>query len=1829
MSWIISFLSLYSFIFANFENDASIAINRCINPISGDYIVSECDLVAKGYEPISLERIYLSSMQENAQPQWMILPHLFIYFEPNRDIKTKPSQIYATEPHGTKIHYQNSLNNKTTYLPYFDEKSKGITNSSTSAIGAATNLRNYKLLKLSEDNSYLLITPDGTQRFYKKLQQMYFAFLEKERKPNGNWIIYQYHEDFYTLKQIYSTNPSQSVIYATISFKHQHRDPSVGRNFTATTSTGDSVSYTYDMIENNEERFFKLKSIKKSTEPEESLEYQVLDKRRCELITERRVDKKIHTKISYYHPKTNQVGQDTVTILDTCDPIEKRIKTLEEPVGRHGALAVTHRLFYNLGQHPKEKKRIDFSKLKQPSSYAVDYDVYNNKTVYYFNEYFVPLYTHKYGSDDTAIYKEYFFWKQDNYLNLLDTKIIASSNAALAKTKYCYDQAGNVVQKTLTGNLTGHHLAPISLDNTSEDAGADHLVTTYAFDTSPYRNLTRKATPEGLSYLYQYLPNTHLKTAELTLNQGHIELRSFFKYSADNVLIETIEDDGSSIDSSDMTRVTYRKVTSYVLSQHLSSYNFPEVIEEKGWNPKTGCLERLIKKVIVYNSKGLIEKETAFDAQDAVLSDQTYLYDAKNRCIEIVDSLKSSSHFTYNPLNQLVSKKEKNKLETVSYEKDFFDNPLVIHTSYPGLNSEKEELEYDLKQRIIYAKDALNNVTNTTYDDFDRPTATWLPLRLNTFKDSYRPKVLTSYDCFGNLIRLQDELGFVTETTYNLYNQPITITYPDGTKDSFLYSVSGSLLKETSRSGISTYYTYDFLKRVTKKESFSKSGLLLSSVAYLYKGALLLKQTDHHNTKTSYRYDSFCRKISETVTRNDVVLSCNEFSYDAFGRLESITRRSCNQDNLSSCKRTHYDSRGNITKEQELDGSTVVSEKKYVYDIYDRLITILTSGETASQESFSYDSKSRLVSYTNQEGHIITKSYKDGVYNPQTFSYDCEVTTTYPSLSYMQENYNSLGELSAAFFYDPQGHLLKSKEFFYDAKGQLVKQTERSYDRGIPSATVTCEKRYDFWGNVIEVVQSQDEEKKCSSFIYDEYQHLVRQIRANGVTVEYNYDTSLHLASIQSSDNTVHYTFEYDAFDRCIQESDHIHNTQILRSFNSSDLIKKESFLNGLSINYSYDGFGRATHLILPDQSSIHYSYNGCKLKKISRKTAQQQEYFHTFDIYDARDHCLQETSSFCNQPLQHRFNLQGSKVATQSMWHQHSVENFFEDGSIQATCYKSPLEIIHQKYTYDALGHLTSESGYQDQYYVFDGFDSLREKNDALMIYASLFKPIEDAKAQYTYCPSGNRAAKQQSGKTLHYTYDALGRLTALSSDTIQIQCTYDSKGRRLSKRAFSKSFFGSWSLAYENFYVFSQMQELGAFSKTGNLQQLRILSDLSQEDPTCVAIELGKTIYLPLYDLWGNITELVDTQNERCVESYRYSAFGEITYLDRYGYRLKESYYGNPWQYQGKRCEEESGLIFFGLRYYDPRTICWITPDPLQDLDGVNPYHYIHGNPLDFKDVFGLLTTSSEEDVSSKLNPIFPFTPNDNPYSSQAAWVFTPQGYQYQSSETASKFKQGLYTPYSTYNIHPDKGFATSENYRFFFINGINTTLKEAKAMQASCSEALGFNVDLFYNSTHGTYRDIQKVRQLHFRQDVDLVKEFKRCVLHEISRGKEVVVFAHSAGGSILHNSFELLPESFQEKIHMISFGSAKYLPKKFNALVENYVSTRDRISSYSNSWHARATRHHPLTIKASEYTFPMIYMLPSYPSIIKEHSFMETSYQNALRSSCKKIRNFSNL
>ncbi len=97
------------------------------------------------------------------------------------------------------------------------------------------------------------------------------------------------------------------------------------------------------------------------------------------------------------------------------------------------------------------------------------------------------------------------------------------------------------------------------------------------------------------------------------------------------------------------------------------------------------------------------------------------------------------------------------------------------------------------------------------------------------------------------------------------------------------------------------------------------------------------------------------------------------------------------------------------------------------------------------------------------------------------------------------------------------------------------------------------------------------------------------------------------------------------------------------------------------------------------------------------------------------------------------------------------------------------------------------------------------------------------------------------------------------------------------------------------------------------------------------------------------GNITCLVDT-NQSVVASYRYDPFGNT--ISQSGTLAA----ANLYRFSSKEIHINSGMYYYGYRFYDPSLQRWINRDPAFEAGGFNLYRFADNAPLDFFDPWGL---------------------------------------------------------------------------------------------------------------------------------------------------------------------------------------------------------------------------------------------------------------------------------
>jgi RHS repeat-associated protein len=212
-------------------------------------------------------------------------------------------------------------------------------------------------------------------------------------------------------------------------------------------------------------------------------------------------------------------------------------------------------------------------------------------------------------------------------------------------------------------------------------------------------------------------------------------------------------------------------------------------------------------------------------------------------------------------------------------------------------------------------------------------------------------------------------------------------------------------------------------------------------------------------------------------------------------------------------------------------------------------------------------------------------------------------------------------------------------------------------------------------------------------------------------------------------------------------------------------------------------------------------------------------------------------------------------------------------------------------------------------------------------------------------------------------YTYDAENRLISVepqivSSGTTKVECSYDYMGRRVEKKVFTYT-SGSWILTSDSFFIYdgwNMVQELSSVvGQPSSIKSYIYGQDLSQSlqgaggiGGLLAVIDSGET-YHYFYDGNGNVTQLVKASGGSIAAHYEYDPYGNATVKS--GLIADD----NTIRFSSKYFDNETGLLYYGYRFYSPALGRWINRDPKGEAGGLNLYGFVGNNPVNYFDPKG----------------------------------------------------------------------------------------------------------------------------------------------------------------------------------------------------------------------------------------------------------------------------------
>jgi RHS repeat-associated protein len=1469
------------------ESEPSLIVADCVNVSSGTFFQVECDLIGNTIDPLRITRFFdsrdLSCLVFGAG--W---GSQFPLTATNMQNDSKKVYIMFCEHEGALIPYRGK-SIQSGYSCQIDPRiyNAGYTNLKSEGISGKNNFVNWKA-EFSKMNGWTVTTGDGSERrytYYFKLTPLlryemqfpteHLLLLTEELKANGNKRFFEYDvvDNKPCLSKI-STKNTEGKKLNEIKFNYSKGYCSIQ------SSCGKHVEY----IQRKRDVYIPY---------EGSVNKKVLDSSNSDL----------YGLIQYKYSedaRIEKILKPQGRYLEISYDKKARVESIKEPIGTNG-LPISTFTF----QYEGNKTKV--------------LNAANQQTIYNFDKN-KRLRNIETFDQNQLVKKEIFEWSVNGWLK---SKGIGASRFVSNLQEYEYDCYGNVISKTIYGNLTGEmrqeSFSPLHKDQ------VDQYTIQYEYSNDERNLLIKKTTQQGFVIFYHYLHDRNLCFEEFRSYNGVIKERIFRTYDSNGQLQSIIEDDGSAQNESLLNDVTYRKIKKIyaVTKEGTAAFGKPEKTVESYLDLKNKKLVTLNRTEFSYDQFGNEILKRVYDGQNIFCYETKKTFDEHQRLIEECNALGQTSRYVYDENNNKIEEELIGSGKITQYVYDLGNRLIGKIEKLDDGKKYSTQYSYNVLNQLISEVDNYGNETNYEYDRLGHQTKIIKPMMIGLDGNIIRPTFTKYYNAVNQIVKEKDENDIPTIYCRNAYGDPIQINYSDGAQERFVYYPCGWLKQKWLADGTSTQYVYDPKGQITKQTTLDKDGNIIKQEEFSYKGTLLMYKKDAMGLVTKYEYDGAGRKILESIGDIKII----RYKYDDFGRLISVIKvLSVDEERYETFK---YDWLDRVTEKTLQDGKgNIFSKENYEYDVQGNQILkkVWQSEDTISLYQSKYDAR----------GNLLWK--EDSLGNRQTFNYEFDYLNELGQCVLRKTILDELGRPTIEIF-DALHRIVKkeifendilvsSTRFDYDPSGQVVRQQAQVMVDGKPIREYSLVRTYNKRG----LLSSETElpHGKTIKFIYDKNKRLIQKEKPDGISLIYTYDFLGRIDTLKSSDDTIFYQYCYDLHDNAIKIIDFVNSTDQKLMYDVYDRLLHEEISPGVTLQYEYDKLDRLIKMTLPDHSYVTYHYNPIYLDKIQRySTSNELKYECDHFTYDMKGNILGFVS-----PVDHTnfsYDLLNRNVGVRSTNYKSNLKAFDPIGNLLEESQIYENDSINAMFLYDRFNNLIDESAEDNHLFKYDSLGNCVTHNERSIEINTLNQVVNDEISQYSYDQNGNLI--KQTNPNISYVYDAFNRLIKRLEDNKETSFVYDAFGRCL-------------HIIDENCnqqLIYQKDQEIGCV-KDSKICEFRLLHPEKVVDKSFV-LEFNDEIYFPIQDNYYNISA-IQNQDGRVVQYYKYTSFGEKKVWG-------ELSIVNPWGFANRR--DILGLTLFSHRFYNPKMMRWLSPDPLGFRDGLNLYLYNHNNPYYYRDPDG----------------------------------------------------------------------------------------------------------------------------------------------------------------------------------------------------------------------------------------------------------------------------------
>ena len=348
--------------------------------------------------------------------------------------------------------------------------------------------------------------------------------------------------------------------------------------------------------------------------------------------------------------------------------------------------------------------------------------------------------------------------------------------------------------------------------------------------------------------------------------------------------------------------------------------------------------------------------------------------------------------------------------------------------------------------------------------------------------------------------------------------------------------------------------------------------------------------------------------------------------------------------------------------------------------------------------------------------------------------------------------------------------------------------------------------------------------------------------------------------------------------------------------------------------------------------------------------------------------------------------------------------------------------------YWYDADGERTVKtSGESDQVYVNSEFAGGRTNTAKFSLYVSPYLVANQGGRYTKHIYIGSQRVVSKIGDFDSYGSDPR-RIQYAGSETDGLSVDY--KVKYAQQLQVIKDNYATFAVPYNGEDNNDYVDGKGFCCNDGSLEaaQARVLARAAKNNfQEGDSYEKMQFYYHP--DHLGSSSYITNLDGE-VVQHIEYVPFGEVFVEER------NNIWNTPYLFNAKEFDEETGLYYYGARYYDPRVSLWISTDAEElKYPSVNSYCYVTNNPIKIKDPDGRYILF--------INGLRLFYGNTDQVPSMGGYKIHKQDvYKYWSCEKNNFGRKNVNIAGYYQNVYKDKnvGFTSgsskwnsSANYRF----------------------------------------------------------------------------------------------------------------------------------------------------------------------------------------------------